>query len=95
METQKSINQLLYYCGTYPDDGIVYQSSDMILNAHSDAGFINETKARIRAGAHIFLSENEPIPQWNGPILTIAQIMKYVLSLAVEAEMGALLLTAK
>ena len=27
--------------------------------------------------------------------LTIAQIMKYVLSLAVEAEMGALLLTAK
>ena len=54
----------------------------MILNAHSDAGFNNETKKRSRAGAHIFLSENEPIPGWKGPILTIAQIMKYVLSLA-------------
>ena len=45
--------------------------------------------------ANIFLSENEPIHRWNGNILTIAKIMKYVPSLASEAEMGALLLTAK
>ena len=56
----------------------------MILTEHSDAGFNNETKARIRAGSHILLSENEPIPRWNGPILTIAQIMKYVLSSEAE-----------
>ena len=67
----------------------------MILTAQSYAGFNNETKVRIRAGTHIFLSENEPIPRWNWPILTIAQIMKYVLSLAAEAEMGDLFLTAK
>ena len=54
----KAINQLLDYCATYPDDGILYCSSDMILTAHSDAGFNNETKARIRAGDHIFFSEN-------------------------------------
>ena len=67
----------------------------MILTAHYDAGFNNETKARSRAGAHIFLSENEPIPRLNGPLLIIAQIMKYVMSSASEAEMGALFLTEK
>ena len=81
----KSINQLLDYCAIYPDDGIVYCSSDMILTAHSDAGFNNETTSRRIVGAHIFLSENEPITCWNGPILTIAQMMKYVLYSAAEA----------
>ena len=66
----------------------------MILTEHSDTVFNNKTKARNRAGDHIFLSENEPIPCWNGPILTMAQMMKYVLSSAEEAEMGDLLLTA-
>ena len=67
----------------------------MIPAVHSDAGFNNETRARSRAGAHIFLSENESIPRWNGPILTISQIMKYVVSSYAEAEMTALFLTAK
>ena len=67
----------------------------MILAAHLDAGFANETKARNRAGAHIFLSENDSIPRWNGPLLTIAQIMKYDVSSAAEAEMTALFLTDK
>ena len=58
VKKRKAINQLLDYCATYPDDGIVYRSSDMILIAHSDSGLNNETKATIRAGAHIFLSEN-------------------------------------
>ena len=50
----------------------------MILTAHSDEGLNNETKPRSRAGAHIFLSENEPITRWNGHILTMAQMMKYL-----------------
>ena len=42
-----AIHQLLDYCATYPDDGIIYRSSDMILAAHSDAEFANELfKAR-------------------------------------------------
>ena len=61
---------------TYPNDGILFRKSDMILAAHADAGFLNEPRARSRAGAHIFLSENEPKPKRNGPILTIAQIIK-------------------
>ena len=93
--TNNVIHQLLDYCATYPDNGIHYLSSDMILVAHSDAGFTNETNSRSRAGAHIFLSENDSIPRWNGRLLTIAQIMKYVVSSAAEAEMTALFLTAK
>ena len=41
------------------------------------------------------LSENESVPRWNGPLLTIDQIMKYVVSSTAEAEMTALFLTAK
>ena len=94
-ETKKAIHQLLDYCATYPDDGILYRSSNMVLAGHSDAGFNNETKTRSRAGAHIFLSQCESIPRWNGPVLTIAQIMKYVVSSASKAEMIALFLRAK
>ena len=93
--TNDAIHQLLDYCATYPDDGILYRSNNMILAAHSDAGFANEKKSRGRAGAHIFFSEKDSIPRWNGPLLTIAQIMKYVVSSAVEAEMTAFFLTAK
>ena len=44
--TNNAIHQLLDYCATYPDDGILYRSSNMILSAHSDAGSANETKSR-------------------------------------------------
>ena len=63
---------------------------------HSDAGVPNEMKkSRVRAGANIFLSEDDPIPRWKGPVLTIAQIMKYGVLCAAEAKMTALFLTAK
>ena len=86
---------LLDYVTTYPNDGILYCAIDMILAAHSDAGFHNQTKGRSRAGAHIFLAEDEPIPCWNGAILTIAQIIKFVMASTAEAELGVLFITAK
>ena len=94
-KTNEAINQLLDYCATYPNDGIVYRSSDMILCAHSDAGFNNESCGRSRAGAHIFLAEDEPIPKWNGPVLTKAKINKFVMASASEAELGAMFITAQ
>ena len=67
----------------------------MILAAHVDKGFLNESKARIRAGTHIFLSENDLKPKLNGPVLTIAQIIKNLMASAAEAEMAALYIIDK
>ena len=61
--TNEAINQILDYCATYPSDGILYLSSDMVLCAYSDTGFHNESKGRSRAGAHIFHSENDAMPR--------------------------------
>ena len=94
-QTAAAIDQILDHVATYPNNGINYLASDMILAAHSDAGFNNESKARSRAGSQIFLSEIDPKPEWNGAILTIAQIIKFVMSSAAEAELGALYITAK
>ena len=67
----------------------------MILAAHSDASYLSEPKARSRAGEHIFLSENVDDPPNNGTILTIAQLIKNVMSSASEAELAALYIVAK
>ena len=89
------VHLLLDYVATYPADGIVYRSSDMILCAHADAGFLNETNSRSQAGAHIFLSENDPFPRFNGAILSITQIIKFVMASAAESELAALFVTAR
>jgi hypothetical protein len=63
--TKQAVHLLLDFVATYPSDGIIYQASDMVLCAHSDAGFLNETNSRSRAGAHILLSDNNPFLRFN------------------------------
>ena len=94
-DTADAIQQLIDYVDTYPDDDIIYRKIDMILEAHAYVGFLNESKARSRAGAHIFLSENDPKAKLNGPVLTIAKIIKNVMTSAAEAKMAALYITDK
>ena len=67
----------------------------MVLAMHWYAGFHNESKGRIWAGAHIFLAEDEPIPRWNEPILTISQVIKFLLSSAVKSELLSISVTEK
>ncbi len=93
--TDQAVHYLLDYVATYPNDGIVHRASNMILCAHADAGYLNESKSRSRAGAHIYLSEDDPYPRYNGAILSIAQIIKFVMALAFEAELAALFITAR
>ena len=93
--TEQAVHLLLDYVATYPADGIVYRSSDMILCAHADAGFLNETNSHSRAGAHIFLLENDPFPRFNGAILSIAQIIKFVMASAAKSELAALFVMAR
>jgi hypothetical protein len=93
--TRQAVNLLLDYVATYPNNGIVYRASNMILCAHADAGFLNETNSRSRVGAHIYLSEDEPFPRFNGAVLSIAQIIKFVMALAAESKLAALFVTAR
>ena len=67
----------------------------MVLAAHSDAIFLSKPKSRSRAGGHIFLSEDDPIPRTNGPLLSIAWVMRSVYASASEAETGALYIVAQ
>ena len=67
----------------------------MVLCAHSDAGFHNDIKGCSRAGAHILLYENDAMPCWNGPVLILAKIIKFFMSSAFEAELGAMFIAAQ
>jgi hypothetical protein len=67
----------------------------MILCAHTYAGFLNKTNLCSRAGAHIYLSENDPLLRFNGAILSIAQIIKFVMASAAKLELAVLFITAR
>ncbi len=58
--TEQAVHLLLDYVATYPNDSIVYCASNMILCAHSDAGFLNDVQSQRQAGSHIFLLEDVP-----------------------------------
>ena len=62
----------------------------MVLAGHSDAYYLSEYKARIRVGGHLLLSNNSSDLPNNRDALTVAQIIKAVMSSAVEAKLGAL-----
>lgn len=94
-KTMEKVKQFLDYAATHPEAVITYRASDMVLAGHSDASYLSETRARSRAGGHFFMSENETFPAPNGAVLTVAQIIKAVMSSAAEAEIAALYINAR
>jgi hypothetical protein len=88
--TMKKVQQFLDYASTHPDATVTYHASGMILAGHRDALYLSKSKARSGAGQHFYMSSNTAKPPNNGAILTIVQIVKAVMSLAAEAEVGAL-----
>jgi hypothetical protein len=97
-QTVKNTKHLLDYLATHPDARIRYHASDMILNVHSDASYLSETKARSRASGHYFLGwlpkPNEPI-RLNGAIFDLCVILKLIAASAAESELGALFLNTQ
>jgi hypothetical protein len=91
----KRVKQLLDYCASQEEEVLTYHASDIVLAVHSDAGYLNESKACSRAGGHFFLLSNVQNPPNNGAVLTIAQIIDAVMSLVAETELGALFINAK
>ena len=87
--------QFLDYVATQEEPILTYSASKIILATHSYAGYLNVTNARSLLGGHLFQSNNDVHPAKNGAILTIAQIIKNVMSSAAEAELGALYIVAR
>jgi hypothetical protein len=94
-QTKETITQILDYCATQEEAIITYSASKMILAVHSNAGYCNEKKSRSQAGGHFFLSNDDEFPPNNAAILTVATIIKSVMSSVAEAELGALYINAK
>ena len=93
--TLKKARKFMDYAATHPDAVLTYRSSDMCLAVHSDASYLNKSKARSRAGGHFFLASDVPIPANNGAVLNTANLIKTAMSSAAEAEMGAIFLNAR
>jgi len=96
--TEERAEQLLDYLATHPEAVVQYYASNMILNIHSDASYLSETRARSRVAGYYFLGSKpkhgKPI-QLNGAIFTFCGILKFVVASAAEAELGALFLNCK
>ena len=92
--TNQDVKKFLDYCATYPDAKIIFFASEMILQAHSDASHMNETKACSTASGKYFLRNNinsrKPIVL-NGVIHTLCKIIGVAAS-AAAAELGILFL---
>jgi hypothetical protein len=70
----------------------------MVLNIHSDAAYLSETRARSRVAGYYFLGavpQNKRAIQLNGNIFVMCGIMKFVVASAVEAKLGALFMNNK
>ncbi len=90
--------QLLDYLASNLEANVRYYTSDMIMNIHSDASYLSESKARSRARGHFFMGwmpqNGEPI-KINGAFYVNAIILKFLVASAVEAELGAHSTTVK
>jgi hypothetical protein len=67
----------------------------MRLTIHNNALRLSEIKAHSRAGGHMFMAGTKDIPINNRVVLNILQIIRAVMSLAAEAELGTLFINAK
>jgi hypothetical protein len=94
-KTKETITQLLDYCASQEEAIITYSASKMILAVHSNAGFCNKKKSQSQVRGHFFMTNDAEHPPNNGAILTIATIIKVVMTSAAKAELGALYINAK
>ena len=94
----KRVQQIVEYLNTNPNAVILFRSSDMILNNHSDASYLSAGNSRSQAGGYFFMGslpcEGKPI-HLNSNIAFTCAILKLVASSAAEVELGALFLNTK
>jgi hypothetical protein len=93
--TMQKCLQFYDYAASQEDAIVIYPASDMRLAIHSNVLYLSEPKACSRAGGHMYMAGTEDIPINNGAVLNILQILRAVISLAAEAELGELFINAK
>jgi hypothetical protein len=95
--TADKVIKLLNYCNTHPETKIRYHAYDMILHMHSDASYLSENEAKIRAGGFFYMGNTAQNDKklTNGAILIVSKVLKYVMSSAAEAEIVAVFINAK
>jgi hypothetical protein len=93
--TRSDAARLLDYCSTHKEAVLSYHASKMLLIIHSDAGYLNESNGRSRAGGHFYLGNQIKPDINNGAILNPTGILKHVANAASEAELGALFVNCK
>ena len=95
--TDQDVKQFLDYCATHPDSKIRFFESEMILQFHSDASYMNETKECSAASGHYLLGNKikygKPIIL-NGNIHTLCKIIGVSAS-AAEDELGSIFLNTQ
>ena len=97
-DTTKNLYKFLNFCSTHPDAFIRYHASVMVLYINSNTLYITAPESCSPVGGYYFLgyTPNDPTkpptttPTPNGPIHTIANIIKNVVDSATEAEAGGL-----
>jgi len=94
-KTMVLCKQFLDFMASQEDAVLTYRASDMVLAIHSNASYLSKPKSRSRAGGHMFIAGKDEIPINNGAVLNISQIIRAVMSSAMEAELGALFINAK
>jgi hypothetical protein len=69
----------------------------MILHIHSDASYLSENEAKIRAGGVFYMGSDKNTDKklTNGAIFIISKVLKHVMSAAAEAEIGAVFINSK
>ena len=83
--TMEKSKYFLEYAASHPYAILSYSVSDMVGAAHSDASHLTKPKARGTAGGIFFMSNNTENPENNGAVLTIAKIIKNVMTSAADA----------
>jgi hypothetical protein len=83
-------HQLLDYFATHPNAGICCLTSNMILAVHTNVLYLSKLNTRSQGSAHFYLTNKGNKEFNNSAILNLISIIKHVMSLASEAELGAL-----
>ncbi len=84
----RQTRHLFGYIATRLNAILSYAKNNMILSTHSNAPYLSKPKEWSCTGKHFFLSDGTNDVPNNGPILNTSQIIKLVMFLAAEAELG-------